>query len=141
MMENFIQDCFADINETPLSDIVDRDTMIKFQLLGLKTIITRYCSPKRMFTSEECSLELQAMGINTVYAAHFDATLSSMRMNLTKEAAAKEHAVDTFSIDSDKVNIVNDIFEQNGSGSVNLEDKEEEDKKEEDDEEDKGETV
>ena len=37
-MDNFIQDCFADIDETPLSNIVDGETMIKFKLVGLSKI-------------------------------------------------------------------------------------------------------
>ena len=44
-MDDFIKDCFANIDETPLSNLVDHETIIKFKLVGLKTIITRYCSP------------------------------------------------------------------------------------------------
>ena len=51
-MNNLTADCFVDIDETSLSDIVGIDTTIKFKLVGLKTIITRYCSPKRMFKLE-----------------------------------------------------------------------------------------
>ena len=63
-MDEFVRYCFADIDETPLSSLVPDETMIKFKLVGLKTIVTRYCSPKRMFKSEAFMVELQSMGIH-----------------------------------------------------------------------------
>ena len=71
-----------------LRNLVDAETMIKFKLVGLKTIITRYCSPKRMFKSEAFMVELQSMGIQVVYAARMDATLTAMRMGFAKAASA-----------------------------------------------------
>ena len=113
-MNEFIKDFFADIDETPLSNLVDAETMIKFKLVGLKTIITRYCSPKRMFKSEAFLVELQSMGIQVVYAAFMDATLTAMRMDFSK-VAAKEDALDTSTIGSDQVNVVDDIFGRSDS--------------------------
>ena len=62
--------------------------------------------------------ELQAMDINTIYAARFDVTLTFMRTDCIKASDVKEQAVDTSAIGSDEVYIVSDSFGRNDFGSV-----------------------
>ena len=136
-MDEFIKDCFADIDadETPQSVLVSDETMVKFKLVGLKTIITRYCSPKRMFKSEAFLMELQSMGIQVVYAARMDATLTAMRMDFVK-AAAKESALDTSAVGSEEVDVVSDIFGRSDENDDLIEFKSIDENEEADDEDD-----
>ena len=67
-----------------------------------------------MFKSEGFLIELQSMGIQIVYAARMDATLTPMRVDFSK-AAVKESVLDTFAIGSEEVNVVSDVFGRSDS--------------------------
>ena len=85
-MDNFITDCFADMDEDiPIDSLLSQEFRTHLKFVGLKTIISRYCSPKRAFMSEPFMTEMGGMGIGTVYAARFDSTLTAMRMAFTEK--------------------------------------------------------
>ena len=105
-LDNFLEDCFADIDDTPLSELIPPEVRNHLKMVGLKTIMSRSCSPKRSFTSELFLNEMTTMGVSVIFAARFDSTLTTMRM-----AFAEANVINDDDDDDDNgVNVVKDIF-------------------------------
>ena len=105
-LKNYTLDNFlGDIDDTPLSELISPEVRNHLKMVGLKTIISRYCSPKRSFTSELFLNEMTTMGISVIFAARFDSTLTTMRM-----AFAEANVTNDDDDEDNGVNVVKDIF-------------------------------
>ena len=109
-LDNFLQDCFADIDDTPLGELIPEETRTLLKMVGLKTIVSRYCSVKRSFASELFMNEMQTMGVTAIFAAHFDSTLTAMRMAFTEPTPVIDDDENDDEDEEDDVNIVKNIF-------------------------------